>query len=802
MTGAAPHDRGALPRRLGLVFALLPACARAVTTHDPLPGWSLDPLTTVAPLDGLGPAGDMLLGVLCFLGLALVLAGAARARERVPIVPLLLGTLGLVPVLYHAWLGPGASVENARAGAVWGSAVAGGLAALVACRHGRERALALAACAAIVGPLFFRAAVQVYSEHPVLVEDFKNRREEILAAHGWTADSAMARGYERRLSQPDASAWFAMSNVYASVMAACVAPFAAAVLAALRGKLWSSGSRYDRYTLAGAVAGLVLAAGGLFLAVPAGGSPSKGAVAAMALGLGLVALPILKPRLPPAAARLLRGEVIGVGVVALALGAILARGLVGERLGELSLLFRWYYIQAAVRIFTEHTIWGVGPADFQGAYLLAKNPLNPEEVASPHSVLFEYLSTLGVLGLAWCALLVLKAALAGRRLVQAVPEGAGERTAGHLAAVGWLAAIVLPCAALSFGAEALPLARSVPDAAALLLFDGLVKTSAWLLLWLGLGAALLALAGSPLLRAGLGAGALALLAHSQIELTATDVGAAAWVFVLLGAAAASTAIPAASKTRAAVLASSAAAGLAVLTLVAAAPVTRWQGTLRSASRSVSEVTSIHTRFMALGREGARTDPRPLVEELSAAAGRPVSPSPEAVVAALAQLRADRTRLAADELEALARAGEPPSRAVAHVAFRTRATLSALLRQTRGDPAKPLQDAREIAVWAARQWPNDSRAWRDLAQIEAALAETGLAEPGAEIEALLRAASLDPFSPDLAWRIATRLAETGRDGEARTWAERALANHAWRRLDPLSGLSDPQARGLRELLGIP
>ncbi|VAX42674.1 hypothetical protein MNBD_PLANCTO03-1195, partial [hydrothermal vent metagenome] len=234
-----------LLRRTGLGCVLVAVCSRVLTTTDPLPGWSLDPLTTLAPHNGMGPALSMTLAALAFLGLALVLAAAWRAGDRVHGLLLVLAGLGLVPIAWHGWLGPTASVENANIGLTWAAAIAGALAACIACRHTAERTLVLACCAGLAGPLAIRAAIQVYSEHPMLVADFKANREAFLAAHGWSPDSAMGRSFARRLSQPDASAWFAMSNVYASVMAGCVAIFAAACFAAVRARLWATGSRND-----------------------------------------------------------------------------------------------------------------------------------------------------------------------------------------------------------------------------------------------------------------------------------------------------------------------------------------------------------------------------------------------------------------------------------------------------------------------------------------------------------------------------------------------------------------------------
>src|SRR5690606_11618084 len=100
------------------------------------------------------------------------------------------------------------------------------------------------------------------------------------------------------------------------------------------------------------------------------------------------------------------GGWVAIAAVGSALVAVAARGVAGEKIGELSLLFRWFYLQGSARIIAEHPWLGVGPAGFRDAYLLAKPALSPEEVTSPHSVVFDWMSTLGVLaGGAWAVLL-------------------------------------------------------------------------------------------------------------------------------------------------------------------------------------------------------------------------------------------------------------------------------------------------------------------------------------------------------------------------------------------------------------
>lgn len=826
----APGAGAGMVRRLGLSCILVAACARAVTTYDPHPGWGLDPLTTVAPQNGVGPATVMLLSVLSLLGLALVLAAAWRARERVPALLLALAGIGLIPAIRHGWLGPGASVENAAAGAAWAGAIGGALGACIACRHPGDRALVFACCAGLAGPLAIRGAVQVYVEHPVLVEEFNANRGRFLASHGWAPGSAMARSFERRLTQPDASAWFAMSNVYASVMAGCVAVFGAACAGAARARLWATGDRHDRYRLAGVALGLVCAVGGLFVAIPAGGEVSKGAAGAMLLGLALVALALAVRRagLSAGLRRLLvrLAPLLGPGLVAMALLAVLLRGLVGERIGELSLLFRYFYAQAALRIFEHHPLWGVGPDGFQAAYLLAKNPLNPEEVASPHSVMLDYLSTLGVFGLAWCGVLLGLASRAGGALLgPGVPGVPARRDAGP--PVRWLVAIVLVCIGASLAYETIPLARATPSAFGLVVLDGSVRLALAALLWLGLSAALLTLPdpearasaspgetcvpGPSVLAVGLGAGALAVLTHAQIELTATDIASCGWFFVLLGCAAAR---PEREPSRGrlarltAPVGAGACAALVAAGVVATLPVRAWQAELRAASALAGEPTAFVQRANALSAGGGDGDTTSaLFADLERVVGHPISPTARAFNDTLNDLRLARTAEAAGRLDALARDPSTPSRSISDSAIELRMSLTALDAQLGLDPAPAAGAALDLARWATARWAGDTGLWRDLAQATRQAGELSPqlvpADPSdAELEPLTRAAELDPYSPQIAAELAFRLADHGRAALAREWASRALANHEWRRLDPLAGLSENQVQRLRELVGNP
>lgn len=818
-TDAEPRATDVALRRLGLVCVLVNACARLITTTDPLPGWSLDPLTNLAPQNGVGPALSISLAALPLLGLALVLLAEGRASGHHGRhgLALLLGAIALPAVAWHGWFGPTASVANASVLASWTAAIAGGLAAFIACRHAAERALVVACCIGLAGPLAARAAVQVYVEHPELLAQFRADREQFLAGQGFSPGSAMARAFERRLSQPDASAWLAMSNVYASIMIGCAVAFTGAAVAVFRRRLWATGARPDLYRALGVAAGAALALGGFVIAVPAGGVVSKGAAAALALGLAILAAALLRHRLPTPLRSALCSRAFGLVLIAAALAAVVLRGQFGERLGELSLLFRWFYMQAAVAIFGERPLLGVGPDGFQDAYLIHKNPLSPEEVASPHSLFLDYLSTLGLFGLGWIALVLLLASRLGPQLGPQLapppdapsPDTRAEAEPETSPPYRSLLAVVLFAALIHFWREALPLARAAPDAFSLLMIDGVTRLLGYALLWLGLAAAVLGIAGDRALRAGLAAAALALLVHAQIELTGADPSSAAWLFALLGAAAATGPVASLEQPprprRFAAAAAAVPAALALALAAAALPVWSWQARLRAAAGSVAESTALTARARAIATGNARENPADFLLQLESLVGGAVPPTDEGVDRALTEIRFRRVAAAADDLERLARAESPSSAAVAHTVLGLRATEAGLARQLGRDPSEPAGELLALARWAADRWPADSRAHRDLARALAQAA--GPPEPPAppspeELDALRRAAELDPHSPELARDLALRTRDAGLMEEARRWAARAIEAHRQTRLDPLAGLADDQVQTLRELVGSP
>ncbi|HZW06185.1 MAG TPA: O-antigen ligase family protein, partial [Phycisphaerales bacterium] len=300
---------------------------------------------------------------------------------------------------------------------------------------------------------------------------------------------------------------------------------------------------------------------------------AKGGFGAAALGLASAAL------LWWAGRRERRGwtTLVGPLAVGLPLLAVVVRGLVGERIGELSILFRWFYTQGAARILGENWLHGVGPDGFQAAYAVAKNPLSPEDVTSPHSLLWDWAACLGIGGVLWGFLLLWAATRIGPSATDAPsdrrsPDGTRllMRAACLIAALAAMLAIPTQYAAL------------LPEEALGVRIGGLI-------IWCVISCAFIAVAHRwsawPI---GLAAGACVLLAHTQIEITGMWVQSCGALLAVVGLAAARPDSPVARAAAPGPLWPNVlAAGAMIATAVALAPTLsatlRWGAALGSAA---------------------------------------------------------------------------------------------------------------------------------------------------------------------------------------------------------------------------
>ena len=597
------HSRGDALLWAGLVLILAPLLTRAVSVSSPFPAWETDPLSSGGFDSGLTPTGSLIVDTLIVLGAALLMLHA-RARGVIASRScLLLAAIGAVPVIMHALIlgEPRGSIGHARIGFAWLSAIFAGVAVFHGAHDPRVRRVITALLAGLMVLFAMRGCVEYFIEFPRQVAAFREDKVRILASHGWTEGSSMALGFERRLMQPEASGWFGLSNVYASIAAAGVTLGLGLLLSALqRGKLAQINSKVwitaSLVTLSSAAC--------LYFA------QSKGGVIACAAGLlalaslaGVRAL-LARGLLDAARARRIAG-LIGLGAVIGALALIALRAVIGERISELSMLFRGYYAEAALRIFAKHPIWGVGPDGFQDAYALNKNPLSPEEPTSPHIIVLDYLSTLGVLGLAWVGLVMRGACAAGvaavspdaARSAQLQPD---EHSRAEFRAVVFIPALVTLVATYLQGILVTP-------EISLVRVLGLI---AWSAVSWGIAKAMRDGLSATL---ALSAGTLALLAHAQIDLAGSWTHSCAILSVWCAVAAAPmcSASIASPPRRSRPLLAGAACALALAACVAITGVRtfRWEHHLLAARDALAPMISLVNRI-ALNREQSAPGVRP------------------------------------------------------------------------------------------------------------------------------------------------------------------------------------------------
>lgn len=806
MTGEVRSSgAGGGPLEIGGALTIA-ACVllRCLTGWDPMPFWGDDPVVAPGIVIGITPAVSLMVDAVMLLGAAVVFAGSARVPAWWWMV---VSCAGAIAVGWHAvsWsnikavggLEHAVLLEQAVRGSVWVSAVFAGVAA--ACLGERSRRLVIGAMFGVIAMLVVKGIAQVAVEHPQMVASFRAGRAEFLASKGWSEDSPMARAFVRRMEQREATGWWGLANVYASL---CAGGLVGMVSLMLAGRVTSGQRRGAPVSAGSARVGMVVVSVG---AVAAGGglvmAGAKGGFAAAALGMVLVAgsFWLTRPGRELMRARVARvGGVVGVAAPVLVLAGVVVRGMIGERLAELSVLFRWFYLQGAAKIAASHPFAGVGPDGFQAAYMIAKPVQSPENVSSPHSIFVDFIAALGLGGWCWVVLAGAAAWVCGRALFAASATRSAEeddatdrplRPEVRLLA-GCFASAVLAAAWLEASSASLTMlaVRLVGLVAAIVLGGGVL--------------AIIAGPSTRLLAAAAAAG-LAVLSHSQIELTGVTPGASAWLAVVLGIASGWIVREGDRRVRGrrgfAVVGAVAMMAAAVLLAV---PAGRWEVAIRSAAREVEGVPEAGALIRDLrsgaggrgsqGADGIRRRARELSPSLA-------GESPAAMLAALEQYRAVCVTKAREQLRAAV--------GVLPLHFPTVQALSRVELQLAspagGDAGgSGFAAAEDLVVRFTAMRPRLATAWGWLGTIRGAWADVApdRAGLGDAIEAWSRAAELDPTNPVHRVQIARAASRAGRLEIARESAGEALRLSEQMRLDPLQQLTDAQREEMERLAG--
>ncbi len=761
----------------GLFLAITPMLVRASTNATTLPSWDLDPLLYPLVATSLTPLASMLCDAVSLLGAAMLLIGASRSGIRPHVPTLLLTLIGGFAVVLHGWGAFGAvngTLGNQRIGSAWLSAMAVASALWHAAQDARLRRTAVGVALGFVVVLALLGAVQVLITHRQTVADYLADPDRMLAAHGWSPDSPMAKSFVRRLMQPEATGWFGLSNVYAT--------FAAAAAVAGLGLAWASIRREvrDGKAIVGSVMLSLAGIAGLWFA------HSKGGYVAAGAGLGaLVALHVLARR-PSTLTRRAAGAV-GLAAIIGPILLILVRGQIGERVSELSLLFRSFYIEAATKVFAANPVLGVGPDGFQRAFTAAKPALCPEEVSSPHGIVFDWTATLGAFGLAWVCLLARWAWSAGSSSISEV----GGTTA-TLDRASTRVLLVIPAAA-TIAAAFIEVALTTPDMA-LIRIGGLVLwcATAWMI-------AHAATEGAAC-RVALAGAAIAAIAHAQIDVAASLVSSVGlWaVLVVLAATPIGSFAPATVRhggsSRVLLAAAAVCGALALLVGIAAGTsVRRWEQQLAAAADVVRPLAEFTDRLRSLPRPETSAPGSDSIEvivrDLGNAIGRPVATTPASVNAAMQELEGRLLPKAAKELAA-AFETEPTDRRVLreasrlHLRLAERAFADGHEQVARGHWQRAIDVLRLTGPAADGTIPPSSSDWHWLASVHehAAGLTRDANELRAAIETRLRIVPLDPYNLDNARRIFRDAQKLGDQPLVREWAMRCLELDGYMRLD--------------------
>ncbi len=287
-----------------------------------------------------------------------------------------------------------------------------------------------------------------FVELPDTIHYYEENKARIWAEQGWTATSKAKSLYESRMFSREVPGFLTFSNNFAEaliplamVVLGLVAlgvrhlvreiPSAAPPLpvrghsAPVKSRAAgppqdAAGERPAFAVLVGATVLLLLALVVVLLL-----TASKGANAALAI----CALLFLAGIAWPSFIVRYRTAILRSAVVAMLVGAaaVVGYGLIRHGLPSRSLLFRWHYWTAAVRIIHDdaHAILGVGLNNFGDYYTQFKVPYSPEDVKDPHSIFVRFASELGLPAAGLVAVLIasyFRRAFAG----PAPPAAAGE----------------------------------------------------------------------------------------------------------------------------------------------------------------------------------------------------------------------------------------------------------------------------------------------------------------------------------------------------------------------------------------
>ncbi len=756
---------------------------RAMSEHDAFPWWQSDPFMFSPPVIGLTPTKALVLNMGVLLSCLLAFTGFLKAGTQLGKLRSILFALGSVGIVIHGLTTHESIFEGSNLLAIMSVLY---LSSFAHCVPNLQQLIS-GITLGFVLVIIIVGANEVFVVHPETVSNYKINRDSFLMARGWAPDSFQALAYERRLYQLEPIAWFGLTNVYASFAAAGAAGwFFYSLKSRPQNRLWGIG-------IVCSIACLL----GLLL------SGAKGGMGALVLGGVFTAFAISVPRFK------VNGQMLSILCGFVLLG-IFGRGLIGEQINELSLLFRSQYMTGSMSMFIEHPLLGVGPGAFQDHYSIVKPDMSPEDVASAHSLPFDLIATLGLPGLAFIAFCVLTVSKIRPLLspVEFVEFQITKRQSTHFMMLIIASAVVVM---LRMNAPAM-------DQELLLL-----HVFAWLV-W-SISAFLFARNNSTgsSIRWATFAAAAVLAIHSMIEVTAIWMVSGMLCALMIGNACtqsgsvhteSTTTDPTADEASSYRFTNIAPAFLPSIALITSIVmvafqlpnIARWEAALNRAADPAVQVSQIKLRLNALEYT---TFPGPEIEEIASSLSllteAHVPSSIDRIVESLNQSEIAGRAYAIDQLHIaqIHRPSHTPtviaaSQQMLYLASAARAIGDLETSEFRWDQAVDLlENHAPLASGAgAHHWLGNVL-WNRALEFES---DDRRIDWLAEADRVWRIAfERSPHNPHQALRLMELARSRNQPSEMLQWAQLAMDLHHEARLDPLRGLSTEELTGVQQIL---
>ena len=230
---------------------------------------------------------------------------------------------------------------------------------------------------------------QFFTGTQAMIDQYEQSPQNFLEPLAIQPGSLSHMLFEHRLYSKGISGFFTTSNSAGSF--AMLAFFAALALFLEKFKNRKSRTSRPLHIITAGIAALVIL---LSFAL----TRSKGAIAAFSVVLIIFITLLLYGNWLKAHRKTIL--IICLLFALLAAGVVIWYGLIHHRLpGGNSMLVRWQYWSAAVKMYAEHPVIGVGPGNFNSFYPHYKPPAAPETVADPHNFLLSIITQYGPLGL-------------------------------------------------------------------------------------------------------------------------------------------------------------------------------------------------------------------------------------------------------------------------------------------------------------------------------------------------------------------------------------------------------------------